>query len=887
MPGLYIIFVAIIIVHEERKPSMKRHVVLWHPAAAALLAALGLACFLGGGCKESKHGGDGVADGDVVGDGDAADADAWDAVEDAPFDGCPGTPPAFLCNPSPPSTLLPPGTTELAFSVNSNVEASCRWTVGADGPYEGMTAFDETGDTRTHATMLRGLDPATTVVNEVYVRCEPSPEEVLHLRYRSLPDVDPGFPRTGNLWGWWDLFDQGLEHCARIDLFLGADFDPEDARTLRTLNPDVLIITSINTVEHAEYEGDDIPEDYYLTDVNGNRFEVWPGAYRLNLTRPEVAEYQARYAYQSILDDDLMVDGCFFDNFFTSQSWQDHDIYGNTIQLDANRDGVEDDPAWLDAAWREGVFHELRTWRTLMPNAYASGHLPRPPSAEIGEIFNGDSIGFMPADVLEGQRSFADFWETYQGWWEVGRAPVVTMVEASPPDLIAYGYDYSPAEHIPASTLEFARTFYPYMRFGLTFTLMNDGYFAYEYGDTDHGQDWWYDELDQDLGHPCGPPERVPVGSPSTENLITNGGFEDALEGTWTLWANADAGAAATAVRDTAGRHAGEASARIDITAAGEGVDWHISFHQSDRAIVQGTVYDLTFWARSAAPHPITVLMQKGVDDWRGYGLWKEITLTTDWQLYVVAFEAEETATDARFQFGVGTQAGTVWIDEASIVEHPPDVFRRVFTGGMVLLNGTRERWDVPVGAGYSRIEGEEAPLYETIVDDGGEAFTFTGSWTETELDSGTWQASGPFYHDWGDGCHLLDGTAGEASWDLGIRADGTYTIDVWWPAAPESSGWSAQVVYEVVAGGTVVASAELDQTSGGDEWHEVAHTALSAADVPLLRISNAGAGTAVADAVHVRSDARYNDGSPAASVELAPLDGIVLRRDGGIGSCP
>ena len=41
------------------------------------------------------------------------------------------------------------------------------------------------------------------------------------------------------------------------------------------------------------------------------------------------------------------------------------------------------------------------------------------------------------------------------------------MFEASPPDQIAYGYDYSPLEKIPASTLEFARTLYPYMRFGL------------------------------------------------------------------------------------------------------------------------------------------------------------------------------------------------------------------------------------------------------------------------------------------------------------------------------------------------------------------------------------------------------------------------------------
>ena len=62
---------------------------------------------------------------------------------------------------------------------------------------------------------------------------------------------------------------------------------------------------------------------------------------------------------------------------------------------------------------------------------------------------------------------------------------------------------------VRSSTLEFARTYYPYVRFGLVLTLMNDGYFAHEFGDTWHGNDWWYDELDFDLGIPLGPAERV------------------------------------------------------------------------------------------------------------------------------------------------------------------------------------------------------------------------------------------------------------------------------------------------------------------------------------------------------------------------------------------
>ena len=234
------------------------------------------------------------------------------------------------------------------------------------------------------------------------------------------------------------------------------------------------------------------------------------GASRLNLTKPEVAAMQAQYAYQQLVDADFAVDGCFFDNFFTSQSWVKQDIYGNAVSVDANDDGLPDDPVWLDAAWKKGVYDELRAFRKWMPWAIVTGHLPRPPDAELGQIFNGDSFGFIVPEVREGLNPFADFWGMYQPWYTLGQKPVVTMIEAAPPMQIGYGYGYDPLNTIPASTLEFARGDWPNMRFGLGMTLMNDGYFAYEYGDTYHGNDWWYDELDFDWASPAALPSAWP-----------------------------------------------------------------------------------------------------------------------------------------------------------------------------------------------------------------------------------------------------------------------------------------------------------------------------------------------------------------------------------------
>lgn len=45
--------------------------------------------------------------------------------------------------------------------------------------------------------------------------------------------------------------------------------------------------------------------------------------------------------------------------------------------------------------------------------------------------------------------------------------------------------------YIPVETLHYASQEYQYMRFGFAFTMMEDGYFTHEIGDSWHGQDWY------------------------------------------------------------------------------------------------------------------------------------------------------------------------------------------------------------------------------------------------------------------------------------------------------------------------------------------------------------------------------------------------------------
>lgn len=787
----------------------------------------------------------------------------------------PGIP---VFDPQPPSTLLPPGATSFELTVQSLSPTRCAYSVNADLPYEQMTPFGETEDTLRHTTTVSGLNPDPNTINDVYVRCASHPDYRLRLRYRSLSHSNPPFPRTGNLWGWWEWRyrnKRSLEELAKVDLWLGAGATAEEIRELRRLNPHIRILTSINAVEN-----NDIPSpDYYLKDVNGNLIEVWPGSYRLNLTKPEVAEYQARYAYQTWLDSGMMADGVFFDNVMTSQRWLKYDIYGNPVRIDANEDGVEDDPDWLEAAWKAGVFHEIRTFRQLMPYAIVSGHSMNIYEPGIGELFDGISLGFVTADVLEGERSFVEVWDLYQAWMRDARQPPVVMFESSPIDQIAYGYDYAPWEKIPPSTLEFARTYYPWMRFGLALTLMHDGYFAHEYGDTWHGNDWWYDELDFNLGYPLGPAYRVDVGFDSGPNRIVNPGFESPIAAPWRLYVNTSAGCQASVSRDSTTFVEGNSSARIDISAT-SGTDWHIDFNQSPLSLEKGKVYDLTFWAKADRPRSLGLYASKNAPPWSSYGLSRKVQLDTTWREYTVTFEATETASDARIQFFAGATTGTIWLDHVRLRLHPPDVFRRDYTHGTVLLNGTLQPQTVTLGPGFRRLRGEQAPLYEFILDDSEPGFSvLSGHWSQKTYDSGEWKASGPFYHAWKTKLHEMISSSGEVRWTLPIQASDVYTITAWWPAAPAANGWNAQARFEVVQDGQVLAATSLNQRQGGDEWHLVARVALDPAKSPYVRLVCSGA-PCVADALHIRSAARYNNGQAVTSITLAPLDGIVLQRD-------
>lgn len=635
-----------------------------------------------------------------------------------------------ITNLAPSGGLLSPGSTSLQVAFNTIQPTTCRYSVGSPKDYTSMQTLDTGPSTTVHKATVIGVSSDPRVVNRVYFRCASNPDYLLTATYRTVgPPPGQSFPRIGNIWIGPYVLDNAPEAAQKTQLFVGANSTEPNSSgrlaQLRNVNPGVLIIPSM--IPEPQ------PDDYFLKDVRGKRIANWcvPEIYLPNQTKPEVAEFFAQSAYRLLLKSDFLVDGVFFDQFNTTIQQPFSDCYGNVVQIDSNGDGIADDPVALNAAWKAGMYAMVNAFRKLAPNAYVMGHIVEaPPDREALAAFNGIALQFFPQTVREGQMPFARLWDLYKSWESQSVSPAMNMIQACPPNQLTYGYGYDPTKTMLPSTIAFAQSFYPNMRFGLGLTLMGNGFFGFDFGDSAPPVTWWYDEYDFNLGYPIGP--ATPIGADSP-------------------------------------------------------------------------------------------------------------------------------------------------------------VYRRDFTNGVVLLNGTASPQTVTLESGLKRFTGTQAPLDQYMIDDADSGFSASGSWRTVIYDTGTQYGSGTgrFYHCWRASCHQSDAGAGQAQWKLNIPTDGQYAIQVWLPAAPGAATWTKNAIYEVVAGGKVLASATIDQTTAaaGDALHLVATMSLRPADEPFLRVRSVGSGALIADAVYVTSAARYNDGSPVQQVKLGAFDSIFLQRQQPLGT--
>src|SRR5579883_527482 len=210
------------------------------------------------------------------------------------------------------------------------------------------------------------------------------------------------------------------------------------------------------------------------------------------------------------------------------------------------------------------------------------------------------------------------------------------------------------------------------------------------------GQGW--------LGQPLGPATTIAgAGGP---DQVQDGDFE-AGAGPWALGVTSPASATWSLDRTTAA--SGTTSAKVVVSAGVAAAGWDVNLGQQGASVAGGQSYTLSFWAKSSAGQAVLASVHLGAAPWTAVAK-QWFTTTTGWQQYRLTFTPAASASTLVLQLDVGQSAGTVWLDAVSFAPGDPNVWRRDFAHGTVLLNGTNAAQTVVLGPGYRRIAGTQDP---------------------------------------------------------------------------------------------------------------------------------------------------------------------------------
>jgi len=206
------------------------------------------------------------------------------------------------------------------------------------------------------------------------------------------------------------------------------------------------------------------------------------------------------------------------------------------------------------------------------------------------------------------------------------------------------------------------------------------------------GQGW--------LGRPLGP-ARARVFT--TPDLLASA-FGDGTSPAPTPW---DLTTAAPAMAMLAPGQAAEA--HVSVTAALGSAPWSVKLTRGMVAVAADMPYTLSFRAKGSAGRRIEVLLQQAAAPYviRASA---QVVLDTSWRRYSVAIPDGASDPALAVRFNLGASRGDVWIDSVRFQQGDTNVWRRDFTGGTALLNGTNAAQTVEVGPGYRHILGTQDP---------------------------------------------------------------------------------------------------------------------------------------------------------------------------------
>ena len=296
-------------------------------------------------------------------------------------------------------------------------------------------------------------------------------------------DKKEDFPKIANYYLQPLVPKDHYDDLAKYDLLI-LDVDTQTIDTslfsqIKHLNPETQFLAyipsqSVNTQDLSSWArfrnmtNDKVnQENWWLRDSSGNVVglgEPWP---TIKFVDPGKgwAGYLSDLAKNDVANRDIW-DGIFYDMVFANIDWL------NSGDIDIDQDGQKDDPNSINQYWQTHI-QDLLDKTSSKVNKVILINLDKINSYESN--LDGFLMENLPSPHL------ASNW----------------------PDLINYYLNnhFSKIKIINANTNNAGHMGnYQKMRFGLTSTLLGNGYYSFDFGDQNHGQVWWYDEYNINLG---------------------------------------------------------------------------------------------------------------------------------------------------------------------------------------------------------------------------------------------------------------------------------------------------------------------------------------------------------------------------------------------------